>query len=552
MAERSAPLGVSKTVLLERNEIALLLRSDGTSRAFDSFGFYTESKGAHDDAKAFVILLRPLPTRMARSSCNVHRSGGGARLVAYRVDEPVWSLDPGTSLLNVALGEDLFVYGKNQHWTGRCLYSDTTRIVLYDGQAAQIIDRAHVSAVTVRNVPPHDAPHFANANVLLMQMAAGATPYPKQGEKLVQLSYDLDPGALSFATHHVLAFGENTLRFSSFVEVANNSGVHLVNARICIKQRRSDCERREVASGSDSGGTEQQTRSRGLAAAAPPALAASEATIDLHLSASDFGLHLAPNTRTKMSAFEARDVPAKLRYHLRATTPAIDGNATTNYSAYTDATRVLEFSRKDLPSDEDNALLSGLAVVQDANGFNEPLSEGPAYVDAWQNLESGRMRVDLGTNGGVRWRTYVESQRRDEKASMVHLTCRLDVLVLPHAVGELLLKFEALLAQARIQPEMRPAFRRLPKPEMNAQFLAPADLPESGLVRSGLVLNWQTFTPDASFRPHDSERDDAVADHFRTDFAPTVSITQQDVEAYQKHRFPLMLCFYYTVGYVTH
>lgn len=594
MTDREHPLGTTTDgIPIERSRIVLLLKSDGTSRALDTFYLPEAAQKKGISAKdGAVLLARPLPTKMIQSSCIIRQSF--MPVFAYRVNEPVWALGAGASLSHAALGERVIVTGKHDtQWAGVFLHGDANRIVVYhpDTRSTSVIDPRHVLSVSIQNVPENQAAHYASSDVCLIDIRWDPSAKKSLRDVAppnVELAYDLSRGALTFSVFHIGAFDSalGTLALMSFVEINNRSGVHLLNAIVHVRQRQKEARliQQQSAEADEDDSSDAQARneessprrsrarsaegvrSRGLvmATAAPmpiaTALSATEATLDVKLNDESRVLQLAPSSRTKVNAFDALGVPAKIRHLLRMNSPAYPSTATLEWGAYNDSARVLAFARSDVVErGKGRDILSGSIVIHDTLANDEPLSENPCFLDAWQNLISGRMRIDLGPNGGVRWRCYVERETDDPKNSLKLQTCRLDILVTPSsAPGKVAFKLEILTAQPRVAPEFLAAFRRLPVPLQQGED-------ESVLLNIGLyegnhglyegkasAAHWKSIGAgrrDIAISQHDEESDDARVDHSKKDMLHEFNVTAEDVEAYRTRRFPLLMSYYFLVEY---
>ncbi len=559
---RPRHLGSLDAVPLERAKITLTIRSDGSSRALDVFGGASKSAADHD----VVLLARPLPTKMVRASCVV--SSSSIPIFAYRVDGPLWT--DSSALTSAALGEHVVVLGKHEaSWEGIFLYSDEQIIVTYNAKTmeATMIDRKHILSVSIKNVPMGEAAHYSGANVC--QLHAKARGFAVGKQHTVKLAYDFVHGALRFSAHHVASFDpiEEKMKLSSFVEIENSSGVHLMNAIVRIRQRRGDSERQEEEKTEERFSprrvSQHKRHEEAVMMAAPSALpqalevapislGAHEATIDAALNDDGSLIHLAPGSRTKIRALEADGIPAKLRYVTRMNYPCSPGSATLDWNTYENSVRVLSFLAADVSAAApEHSLLSGFVLAQDSRNGDEPLSDHPCVLNAWQNVETGRMRIDLGTNAGIRWRAYVEREIDDPKKSISTKTCRVDIIVVPgQKPGKVFIKFEAKLSQQRVVPEFLGLYRRLPYPkkpeEDDSAMIAPNILEETG---DRFAPRWTLERKDLKFSAHDSESDDAPVDHSRADLALQVDVADADVFSYRRLHLPVLVSAYYRVVY---
>jgi len=571
---------IDGAVSLERSNITLLLRSDHTARAYDVF----ETDRSLGTKKSLTLIARPLPPQMIRDTCIVRRSN--MPVFTYLINEPVWSLAPGTSVSTLALGELVSVIGKKETtWKGILVYSDNERIVLYHPtlQQASLIDIRHVQSVTIERVPKNEAVHYAKSNVCVLDIRDRPSNVlvPK-----IELAYDFNRGALTFAVIHIASFDgvKNLLSLQSFVEIRNDTGIHLLNAIVRVRQRRHDREE-----GIAYGGQQSQESARGgeevVAMAAPPtehrkssvhprfarsrsiesteivALSASEAVLDVELNTEKTLLHLAPSSQLRVSAFSATSVPAQMRYTMKEMfgNRAQSGNPTLDWNHYTDAERVINFRREDLLAHGNHKqFLSGTITVQDSLDADEPLSEKPAHLDAWENMSSGRMHLKLGTNGGVRWRAYNEDTDIDNKKSLKLQYTRLDIMVIPSsAPGKIRFKFAMTVDQPAATPEFVSAFRRLPVPlgadEEDESVLL---LRRAFQITQIPLADQKHWKREGEFGrralriiDHDEEDDESHANHMIKDFVHELETTAADVEVYQKHRFPLLVSYIFFVQY---
>lgn len=590
-----------------------------TSRAANSSSSSSILPQTTVPVNSLSMTCRPLSQRVNIDTFSIQNTP--MPVTAYRVETPLWSLKRPEQFMTAYVGTHALVHYKDggpRGLAGVIVHGDNEHVVLYneEDKSMSVVRSDKLSSVTLHDTPPSSVGAFANVSTCRIELSQPLTLPIPLSSIASQLIYEMEPEALKYQIRHDLVVclpssvvsgaaneqpGSATMRFISTARVLNDTGINLHNCNIKLKERYQDrgqpravgvAQQKPTRSkrlahadaGAGAGDEESAPRSysqMGAADMAPSARAAVVQSDDsnqramnivaqLNPQGNQLRYHLSANTTTNIIQQTNRAVPLTVRYDLVMRSAPLEGSASSRWETYENSECVLTFNRQVLAA----PLLSGYCTVrQDSGGGGggdgsppqrEPptlLSDQPVWLDAWQNLSSGRVVIRPGNYSEIRWRSYYEQRRTDVQKNSTTFICRVDVALFTDQTVARALRLVVRSEQPNAEPQLLGIYRRLPPPpplEKSQGTSPPID--ESASSVTPYLMTGDTIQSNArwarmssateAFQAYDTELDDAPQNNYARQLHFSVQPNAQDTAAFAVWRYPLVVSIYYKITYV--